>query len=364
MSGTMLLLFFFSVLILTMALLSLMNEARIEKGIDFGNKAGLAVTSSIFFGWILAQFSTSDHLLSNASFDFGLWPFALSALSLSLYAVKKDRLNRFWVILAVTCLSVLFLPSQLLFFQGALPFWADRVLMALIWALFTNVYVTMEKVDGLTFCQTSTLSVAFLLLPFVVPQSASATMFMLDFSYYPLFVIAGLIGFACFKRRVPDISLGKTAALPLGYLMGFFLVLMSLEGWIYAFLLMPIYYYFEIIYSRINCFIHRANPEPKKFTFLASYAIRENLSKRGVLPFIFMMMLAFAFIGILYKNNVRMALMLSLLVLFLGFYRLARWNEHNVTYRAMFGNVKGLFQQVNANAKDTFNQISQIKKKK
>ena len=357
--------FFFVVLLLTLALLSIMNVARVEKGIDFGNKAGLAVSLAIFLGWILVQVSSSADLIKGASFVFGMAPFGLAALALSLYAVNKSPFNRFWIILAVTALSVLFLPENLMMFQGYLPFWLDRCAMAIAWAVFVNAYTTMDKIDNFTFIQTSAISVALLFVPMLIVSSDRVQPFDFTFAAYPFLILGGLIGFATYKKWTPSLTMGKCGAIPLGYLMGLFLVLLTCKGWICAFIIMPAYYYFEIIYSRIYRLFHRDNPEPKVFTFFISKVIRENLTNRRIMPFVFFVMIVLALMGVVFKPDVQFGLMLALCWLLVSIIRLSRWKYGRVTYKAIFANTRDAGVEAWKNSKQAVGEvISAFKKKK
>ena len=207
------LIFFLTVFLLTLAFLSILNAVRAEKGIDLGNKAGLAVISSICLGWILLQVSSSTPLI-NGSF-FVLYPFILAAFSLSLNAVHKGTGRRFWTIFGITAVSVVFLPENLFVFHGLFPLVLDRLFTAVLWAMFVSGYSTMDKVVGLTFVQTSALCLGLSLTPLI---TARFGFFSADFASYPLMICVALLAFISFKRRTPDLLLGRCAAIPLGYL--------------------------------------------------------------------------------------------------------------------------------------------------
>ena len=57
---------------------------------------------------------------------------------------------------AVTAALSVF-DAELLTFQGLLPLWLDRVVSALLWIWFVNLYNFMDGIDGLTATETMTL---------------------------------------------------------------------------------------------------------------------------------------------------------------------------------------------------------------
>ncbi len=357
-------LFFFVVLLLTVTFLALMNNSRIEKGLDLGNKAGLPVMFSLVLGWILLQASSSGNVFPSNIFLFGFYPFLIAAFSLSLYAVQKGIVRRFWIYLLVTLLSVVFLPENLLVFQGYLPLFFDRFATAILWALFINAYTSVDKVAGLTVVQTSALCLAFSLFPYIYINRGEAAPYSDTLTFYPMIIVAALIGFMMFKKRNPDLLLGKTGATPLGYLMGLFLILMTVKGYWMAAVVMPAYYYFEVIYSKINQFVHRKNPEPALFTFFISGVIRKNLNNRGVIPFLFLMMLGFALTGVMFGTSFQLSVILAACLFFYTLYRLIHWGIPRITYRSMFSDTKQAAVQVKDNIADSVKEAAQMLQKK
>lgn len=357
------LIFFLCVYLLTLAFLSVLNTIRAEKGIDLANKAGLSVVFAACLGWILLQVSSTQSLLNDSFFVFNWYPFILGAFALSLNAVQRRTGRRFWSVLLITVLSVAFIPQNLLVFQGILPLLLDRLITAILWAFFISAYGTMDKVVGLTFLQTNALCLSFALVPIL--SAKRGFLFSSELSFYPLMISVALLAFVSFKKYAPDLRLGRCGALPLGYLVGLFLILLTAKGWTWVALVMPIYYYFEIIYSRLNVLFHRANPQPKLFTFFISKVIRENLDSRKILPSLFLFMLGFAVDGILFGHSLYISFVLALLLLICIVYKLSHWGSKSVTYRSMYNDTKDMSVQIWQNLKTSINEVSSaIKKKK
>ncbi len=357
-------LFFITTFILCLTFLNLGKFKRIEQGQDTSNKAGLAVCGAIVLGWTLLQVATPKGFFPFKEFIFGLYPFLIAAAGLSMYVIYPEKIRRFWVNFFICLLSVVFLPQNWLVFQGFLPLFFDRFATAVLWALFIGVYTRMDKANGLTIIQTSALCLGFTIFPSLAFRGEQSFVYTSTFAYYPMIILAAMIGFISYKKRMPDVLLGKTGAVPLGYLMGLFFVLMAAKGFWLAALIMPAYYYFEIIYSSIYKLIHRNAPEPTAFTFFISFVIRKNLNARGLLPLLFLIMLGFSLTGFLFNASVRLTFALAGLLFFYLLYRMLHWGQPKITYRSMFHDTKEAAVLLAENFKSSINSVSTYIKEK
>lgn len=332
--------FFIATVLLSYTGLVLFNNKRASRGIDASNKAGLPVTLAVILGWILLLIATPASAFPFNVFVFGFYPFLLATFGLALFAIRKGKIDRFWIYFLLAFVSMAFFPSDMLVFQGFLPVFFDRFTAAVLWALFMNAYVSMDKVAGLTLIQTEALCLSFSLFAPLLAGQGNLAPFSADFGFYPFLIIAALIGFTIFKKKNPDVILGKTGATPLAYLMGLFFVLLAIKGYWVAALVMPAYYYFELIYSAIYRLVHRKNPEPVLFTFFITGVIRKNLNSNGIIPFLFLMMILLGMTGVLFGNSYFVIFLMTLGILVYLIYRLLVWGQPKITYRSMFADTK------------------------
>ena len=323
---------------------------------DITNKCGLSVMAAIFIGWSATGFTASPANWPYSVLAFGLFPFLTAAVGISLYSVQKGRIHRFWIYLFITMLSIAFLSETMLVFQGLLPLVWDRLLTAVCWAGFMHIYVTMDKLDGMTLLQTETLCLGFTCLPFFYFY-----IFPMSFAAYPLLIIAALIGFMRYKKNFPYLVLGKTGAAPLGYLMGLFLILMAGNGMWMAVFIMPAYYYFEMLYSALYRFRHRKQPEPIIFSFFINGIIRNRLNASGILPFIMRRMFILALLGVLfinYRPEYVIGLFAGTIIVFLDMInKLKNWGEPKPRLRDLFSDMKN-------GTKTLVNDIQEFKRRK
>ena len=355
-------LFFFTTLLLCITFLSLINAKRLESGKDVSSKSGLCVCASIILGWILLQCATAETLFPFKEFVFGFFPFLVGVAALSMYPIKKAIISSFWIYLFVSILSVIFLPNNWLVFQGYLPLFFDRFLTAVLWSLFICLYAKMDKVEALTQTQTTALCLVFSIFPFF--SKTILTSYSDIFSYYPMLILSALIGFITYKKRYPELSMGKTGAIPLGYLMGLFFIFIAVKGYYMAFLIMPAYYYFEIVYSAIYRFWYRQTPQPFAFSFFISKTIRDNLNTKGIMPLLLLVMIGLGLTALLFNQSYQMMFTLTGMLFFYLIYRFLTWGRPKITYRSMFYDTKEAIGQIGSNIKDSYQTVSDFWKNK
>lgn len=126
------------------------------------------------------------------------------------------------------------LPSNL----GIIPFlpqWAERFLLLIGGLWFINVVNFMDGVDWITVTQTLTTGFGIILISIM--------------GGLPVYVIVlaialcgATLGFAPFNKPVARLFLGDVGSLPLGLLLGWLLLMVALQGYLAAAVLLPMYY--------------------------------------------------------------------------------------------------------------------------
>lgn len=151
---------------------------------------------------------------------------------------------------ALACgLGLLALPQTGGIFQGLLPAWADWAATWFLWLWFVNLYNFMDGIDGITGLETVTIAGGCLLA-----AAAGATLlgpvllagpFLAEGPRVPLLlgVLAGAaIGFLVWNRPPARIFLGDSGSVPLGFLLGWILLLLAGNGFWAAALILPMYH--------------------------------------------------------------------------------------------------------------------------
>lgn len=170
----------------------------------------------------------------------GTLPVLAASAMLALVSWADDRrpvppLPRLAAQALAVAAGLLALPDGALLFQGLLPLPADRLLTALAWMWFVNLYNFMDGIDGITGSQTLYLgaAVALLLLLAGQPQPVAG---------YGLALAGAAAGFLAWNWRPARVFLGDVGSVPLGFLTGWLLLTVALQGlWLPA-LILPLYY--------------------------------------------------------------------------------------------------------------------------
>ena len=186
---------------------------------------GLAVTPVILLGWLVLAglgVALSGQLIVMAG-----------ALALLVLSWRDDRASlparvRLLVHGAAVAAGLWALPDHQFVFQGLLPFWADRLVAAILWVWFLNLFNFMDGIDGITGVETLCLSAGLMLMSPATEQSA---------------VLAGAaIGFLIWNWHPAKIFLGDSGSVPLGYLLAWLLLRLAAQGLWAAALILPAYY--------------------------------------------------------------------------------------------------------------------------
>ncbi len=160
----------------------------------------------------------------------------LAAGALILMAVSwlDDRkglapLPRFLLQAAIIAATLIGVPTKELVFQGLLPLWADRLLVALGWLWFVNLYNFMDGIDGITGIETATIGIGIAITgDQFAPQAAG--------------VAAAGLGFLVWNWHPARIFLGDSGSIPLGFVLGGLLIHLAGSGHLAAALILPAYY--------------------------------------------------------------------------------------------------------------------------
>ena len=138
-------------------------------------------------------------------------------------------------ILAACLGSLSFSPQETLF-NGIIPYGLDRAVMIVGWAWFINLYNFMDGIDGITGVETISIATGLCL---VMSVAGINNMFV---EYLTLILTGVCLGFLAHNWHPAKIFLGDVGSVPLGYLAGFGLLSLAVQGHLIAALLLPLYY--------------------------------------------------------------------------------------------------------------------------
>jgi UDP-N-acetylmuramyl pentapeptide phosphotransferase/UDP-N-acetylglucosamine-1-phosphate transferase len=194
---------------------------------------GLAIVPLLLLAWAGAS------LLSGPQVG-DIWMLLAGAVVLAAISVADDLKGlpmalRLLVQFGAVSLGLLALQDSGPVFQGWLPPVLDRLLAALAWLWFINLFNFMDGIDGLAGVEAISIGAGLGLAAWIA--GLSGPMIAL-----PLLLGAAVGGFLPWNWAPAKIFLGEVGSVPLGYLLGWLLLLFAAEGlWVPA-LVLPLYF--------------------------------------------------------------------------------------------------------------------------
>ncbi|MDG2032351.1 MAG: glycosyltransferase family 4 protein [Rhodospirillales bacterium] len=140
------------------------------------------------------------------------------------------------IIQYLVVIVVLALPSESqLTFQGLAPFWLDKILTAILWVWFINLFNFMDGIDGIASVETLSIGLGITLL--------AGTSEWQPLGQYQAIVLAGTaIGFLWWNWSPAKVFLGDVGSVPLGFLLGWLLLTLAGHGLWAPAIILPLYY--------------------------------------------------------------------------------------------------------------------------
>lgn len=192
--------------------------------------AGLGVIAALIIAWLA--------LAARGAMPPDTVVVALVTASLALLSFVDDlrglpvalRLAAHFV---AALIALAFFPRDALVFQGLLPLPVDRAAAALLWVWFVNLYNFMDGIDGITGVETICIGAGIAAVSLVGGGSLVAA---------PLVGVAVALGFLRFNWQPASVFLGDAGSVPLGYVMGWLLLVLARDGHWAPALILPLYY--------------------------------------------------------------------------------------------------------------------------
>ena len=135
---------------------------------------------------------------------------------------------------AVTLALATFQDAGLVF-QGMLPPVFDRLVAALLWMWFINLFNFMDGIDGISGVETISLGVGLALVAWLAGFAASLVAL-------PALLAAAAVGFLAWNWQPAKIFLGDVGSVPLGFLLGWLLLVAAAQGQWMAAVILPLIY--------------------------------------------------------------------------------------------------------------------------
>jgi UDP-N-acetylmuramyl pentapeptide phosphotransferase/UDP-N-acetylglucosamine-1-phosphate transferase len=199
--------------------------------------AGIAVVPMLLIAWALLG-AIDDATLTH-------WLLLVAAAMLAAVSWLDDVRGlppapRLLSHIAAVTIVLLALPSGWLVFQGTLPLILDRVLTGLMWVWFINLYNFMDGIDGITAIETMGVGVGAAVIAALFGGIAASGIGVVPLG---LTLAAAAAGFMTLNWHPARIFLGDVGSVPLGFLGGWLMITLAVNGHWAAALILPAYYW-------------------------------------------------------------------------------------------------------------------------
>jgi UDP-N-acetylmuramyl pentapeptide phosphotransferase/UDP-N-acetylglucosamine-1-phosphate transferase len=195
--------------------------------------AGIIVVAAILAGWVGISWDTPA-----AEIALIIAVAAICLAGLSWYDDLRG-LNPVWRLLGQGVAVAYVLTSDVVsvapFFGGLLPDFLDLLAAGLLWLWFVNLFNFMDGIDGIAGVETAALGLGIALVAATAALSPA-------FVIYGLALTAGALGFLWWNWHPARIFLGDVGSVPLGFLIGWLLLVLTKNGQWAAALILPLYY--------------------------------------------------------------------------------------------------------------------------
>ncbi|MBP2310831.1 MraY family glycosyltransferase [Azospirillum soli] len=152
---------------------------------------------------------------------------------------------RFLTQIAAVAAGLSALPGDGLVFQGLLPLWADRVLAAVGWLWFVNLFNFMDGIDGLAGSEATTVGTGLALVVAVGGLDPALGL-------YGLAAAGAALGFLVWNWHPAKLFMGDVGSVPLGFTLGWLLLAVAAAGLWPAALLVPAYFLADATFTLLR----------------------------------------------------------------------------------------------------------------
>jgi UDP-N-acetylmuramyl pentapeptide phosphotransferase/UDP-N-acetylglucosamine-1-phosphate transferase len=121
------------------------------------------------------------------------------------------------------------------YFGGWLPPWLDLCAAGVLWLWFVNLYNFMDGIDGITGTETAVVGIGITAV--AVAAGLGGALPAIGFA-----LAAAASGFLWWNFPPAKVFLGDVGSVPLGFLVGWALLLLAAQGQMAAAMILPLYY--------------------------------------------------------------------------------------------------------------------------
>jgi len=217
-----------------------------------------------------------------ADIDYGiiLALFLLAAMSLLGELIDIPLPVRLLVQLLAVLIAMSVVHIQV--FGGFFPLWLDEAITAFLWVWFINLFKLMDGIDGISPMEMVCIGMGICLITVL-----SGGVFPDPLSTYALIVATAGCGFLWWNWHPAKILMGEVGSVPIGFLLGYLLLMTVAAGYPYAAAILPAYYLSDATITMISRVYHRKKLFAPHKDYYYMRALRSGRKQDAVVRYIF-----------------------------------------------------------------------------
>lgn len=138
-------------------------------------------------------------------------------------------------ILAVSLVLYNLEPTAHGYLGGFLPLSVEKVILGVLWVWFINLFNFMDGIDGITGIETIAIASGITLIALSFSLS-------IELAETGVILCGAALGFLRWNWHKAKVFMGDVGSIPLGFILGWLLILLAGEGYLITALLIPLYY--------------------------------------------------------------------------------------------------------------------------
>ncbi|WP_135081449.1 glycosyltransferase family 4 protein [Terasakiella sp. SH-1] len=170
-----------------------------------------------------------------------LWPVIFSTLLLASLSWVDDLRSlgpgiRFLTQTCAVGLTLFFMPApEFGYLGGFLPIAIEKILLGLAWVWFINLFNFMDGIDGISGVEIITITLGVVIVSTLYTLSP-------QLQFISLALGGASLGFLKWNWHKAKIFMGDVGSIPIGYLLGWMLIHLAGEGFVFVALILPLYH--------------------------------------------------------------------------------------------------------------------------
>ncbi len=203
---------------------------------------GLALVFAVIIGF----------MLGDVSYGIVMATFLLTAIAMLSGLIPVPGWVRLLVQVIAVAIPLSLMPAPL--FGGAIPPLLDTIFTGALWIGFINLFNNMDGIDGISVTETVCIGIGLCFI------TAMANAFPSPLFSYGMVLASAGVGFLWWNKHPAKILLNIVGTMPLGFIIGYLLLLTAQAGYHYAAAILPAYYLSDFLITHGRRLVSKDKP--------------------------------------------------------------------------------------------------------